>query len=118
MKSCLIVNTKCPFDGFFAQEAIDVALSFSSFDTKVSLLFIDDGTWQLTKNINGERIAKKNYTYMFQTLDLYDINNIYVDKNALKNRNLLVDNLIIKPTLVDFLQIKDLIASHDLVLNF
>jgi len=118
MKSALIIISNTPFGDCQSQEAIDIALAFSNFEKQVGLLFVDDGVWHLQKNLDAEKIFQKNYTDVYASLELYDINNIYAESNALQIRNIISDNLNIKPKILNYKEINTLIASYDALLNF
>ena len=60
----------------------------AAFDQDVSLAFMDDGVYQLKKGFNTKGIEVKNFQPTYRALDDYDINKLYVEKEALEARGL------------------------------
>jgi len=48
-KKFLYVNRKAPYGTIYALEALEVVLIGAAFEQDVSLAFVDDGVYQLTK---------------------------------------------------------------------
>ena len=62
----MYVNRKSPYGTIYALESLEVVLITAAFDQDVSLAFLDDGVFQLTKNQNTDGIGMKNFfTYIF-----------------------------------------------------
>lgn len=118
MKSYLFIHSKSPFSNIEAQENIDLSLGFSAFNEKIALFFIFDGVFQLVKDLNGEKIFRKNYNKIFKTLDLYEIKDIYVDINSLEKRSLTKEDLITEVKSINFKEMNKLFESYDYVINF
>ncbi len=96
IKKLMYVNRKAPYGTIYAWESLEVVLIGATFDQDVSLAFVDDGVYQLTKNqqtAKGEGIGMKNFSPTYKALGDYDINKIYVDKESLEERGLSIDNL-------------------------
>jgi tRNA 2-thiouridine synthesizing protein C len=49
VKKFLYVNRKAPYGTIYAWESLEVVLIGAAFDQEVSLMFLDDGVYQLTK---------------------------------------------------------------------
>jgi tRNA 2-thiouridine synthesizing protein C len=100
-KRILIVCRKAPYGNSLAREALDVALATSVFEQDLSLLFLDDGVWQLVPEQDSSAINSKNLSKPLSALPLYDINEIYIDSEALASRQLSADALVLptKPLL-------------------
>ena len=49
VKKFLYLNRKAPYGTIYAWESLEVVLIGAAFDQEVSLLFVDDGVYQLTK---------------------------------------------------------------------
>jgi len=65
----------------------------AAFDQDISLVFADDGVYQLTKNQDTDSIGMKNFSKTYTALGDYDIKKIYVEKESLEERGLSVDDL-------------------------
>jgi len=64
-----------------------------AFDQDVSLVFADDGVYQLTNNQSTDEIGMKNFSPTYSALGDYDINKIYIEKESLEERGLTLDDL-------------------------
>ncbi|HQU48176.1 MAG TPA: DsrE family protein, partial [Casimicrobiaceae bacterium] len=46
-KKFMFVNRSAPYGTIYALESLEVVLISAAFDQDVSLVFLDDGVWQL-----------------------------------------------------------------------
>ena len=60
----------------------------AAFDQEVSVMFIDDGVYQLVKGQDTSGIGMKNFSPTYRTLGDYEVKNIYVDRDSLAARGL------------------------------
>ena len=93
IKKFLYVNRKAPYGSIYALEALEVVLIGAAFDQDVSLAFLDDGVYQLTKGQETKGIGAKNFSPTYSALGDYDVNKIYVEKESLEERGLTLDDL-------------------------
>lgn len=114
---CLLINQNTPLDNYNAQEMLDLALALSTFDQTVQLLFIDCAVLQLLKQQHPNIGYRKDFIATFKALPMYDINNIYVDKDSLTQYQLNKDDLIIDVIVVDKEKIIKLMETVDILLN-
>ncbi len=117
-KTFLIVCRKAPFGTSFAREALDVALAGSAFAQEVTLLFIDDGIFQLKLGQNGKAINLKGAHAALPALEMYDITRVYVDKHSLDERGLSDSDLAIDTKLLDSKQVTSLLQQSDIIFSF
>jgi tRNA 2-thiouridine synthesizing protein C len=131
-KTFVYINRKSPYGSVYALESLEVVLIAAAFEQNVKLVFMDDGVFQLTKNQDPADIGMKNFSKTYGALGDYDVNQIYVDEQSLKERGLTLDDL--QPlvyededddwaekdsiTLVNREQLSDVIESADVLLNF
>ncbi|MBA6415912.1 sulfurtransferase complex subunit TusC [Colwellia sp. 6M3] len=87
-KTIAIINTQAPFSTAVGKEALDAALIFGSYEQATSLFFLGDGVFQVIGDQNASAIEIKDYLKTFSALEFYDIENIYVCKSSLQERNL------------------------------
>ncbi|MFT6247279.1 MAG: tRNA 2-thiouridine synthesizing protein C [Cognaticolwellia sp.] len=87
-KTIAIINTQAPFSTAVGKEALDAALIFGSYEQATSLFFLGDGVFQVIGDQNASTIEIKDYLKTFSALEFYDIENIYVCKTSLQERNL------------------------------
>ena len=93
VKRFLYVNRKAPYGTIYALESLEVVLIGAAFDQDVSLAFLDDGVFQLTKGQNTEAIGVKNFSPTFRALGDYEVTKLYVEMESLEERGLTEDDL-------------------------
>jgi tRNA 2-thiouridine synthesizing protein C len=94
VKKFLYLNRKAPYGTIYAWESLEVVLIGAAFDQEVSLVFLDDGVYQLTKGQDTTGIGMKNFSPTYRTLGDYEVKNIYVDRASLESRGLTQDDLV------------------------
>jgi len=87
------MNRKAPYGTIYALESLEVVLIAAAFDQDISLVFADDGVYQLTNNQDTDAIGMKNFSKTYTALGDYDIKKIYVEKESLEERGLTADDL-------------------------
>lgn len=132
VKKFLYVNRKAPYGTIYALESLEVVLIGAAFDQDVSLAFLDDGVFQLTRGQNTEAIGVKNFSPTFRALGDYDVTKLYVERESLEERGLSEgdlqeimyededDDWAEKPSvrIVSRVQLADIMANQDVVLSF
>ena len=93
-KKFMFVNRKAPYGSVYALESLEVVLISAAFDQDVSLAFLDDGVYQITKNQDTTGIGHKNFSATYRALGDYEINKLYVEKESLEERGLTIDDLL------------------------
>ena len=93
-KKFLFVNRKAPYGTIYAWESLEVILISAAFEQDVSLVFVDDGVFQIAKGQDTAELGIKNFSPTYNALGDYDINKIYVEKESLEARGLTVDDLL------------------------
>jgi tRNA 2-thiouridine synthesizing protein C len=94
VKKFLYLNRKAPYGTIYAWEALEVVLIGAAFDQEVSLMFLDDGVYELAKGQNTAGIGMKNFSPTYRTLGDYEVKYIYVDRDSLEARGLTADDLV------------------------
>jgi len=92
-KKFLYVNRKAPYGTIYALESLEVVLIGAAFEQDVSLAFLDDGVYELTKDQDTTGIGMKNFSPTYSALGDYDVQKIYVEKESLEERGLTLDDL-------------------------
>ena len=62
MKKFMFVNRKAPYGTIYALESLEVVLITATFDQDVSLVFLDDGVYELVKGQDTKGIGIKNHS--------------------------------------------------------
>jgi len=132
IKKFLYVNRRAPYGTIYALESLEVVLIGAAFDQDVSLAFLDDGVFQLTKGQDTGSIGIKNFSATFRALGDYEVTKLYVERESLAERGLSQDDLqeIMyededddweeKPSIrvVSRAEMADIMADQDVVLSF
>lgn len=94
IKKFMYLNRRAPYGTIYAWESLEVVLIGAAFDQEVSLLFVDDGVYQLVKGSDPSQAGMKNFTPTYRTLGDYGVRHMYVDAASLEARGLTPDDLI------------------------
>lgn len=117
-RKLLYVITKAPYSSTAGQEALDAALIGASFDADVGLLLLHDGVHQIRLGQGAEGVGLKPVTKAFAALADFEIERVYAHTTSLTARGLSAPELMIEVELLDDLQVRELIQSHDKVFTF
>ncbi len=93
VKKFMYMNRKSPYGTIYALESLEVVLIAAAFDQDVSLVFADDGVYQLMKGQDTDAIGMKNFSPTYSALGDYDIKKIYIEKESLDERGLTLNDL-------------------------
>lgn len=118
VKKFMYVNRKAPYGTIYALESLEVVLIAAAFDQDVTVVFMDDGVYQLAKGQQTKGIEMKNFSPTFRALDDYDIQKLYVDEKSMENRGLSTDDLIVPVEVKTSAEISALMEQQDIVLSF
>ncbi len=118
IKKFMFVNRKPPHGTIYALESLEVVLITAAFDQDVSLVFLDDGVFQLRKGQQTKGIETKNFSPTYRALDGYDIEKLYVEKESLDARGLTEDDLLVDVMVLDRKALGALMDEQDVVLSF
>ncbi len=118
VKKFLYVNRKAPYGTIYALESLEVVLIGAAFEQDVSLVFLDDGVYQLAKGQNTKAVEIKNFSPTFRALEDYDINKLYVEKESMQARGLTTDDLVVPVTELTAAEIAKLMEEQDVILSF
>ncbi len=117
-KSILIIIRKAPYSNSIAKGAIELALASSVFEQKLSLVFTGDGVWQLLAQQQTETLGDKNHGKLLSALPLYDLEPVFVDEQALNQRSIELEDLLLQPELINSKTIKKMMADADTIFCF
>ena len=118
IKKFMYVNRKAPHGTIYALESLEVVLIAAAFDQDVSLAFMDDAVYHLKKGCNTKGIEVKNFQPTYRALDDYDINKLYVEKEALEARGLTEEDMCVPVEVLTRAEIGKLMETQDIVLSF
>ncbi len=118
MKKFMFVNRKAPYGSIYALESLEVVLIAATFDQDVSLVFVDDGVYELVKGQDTAGIGIKNHSKTYRALEGYDVEKLYVERESMQARGLTEDDLIVPVELLSTAEMAALMAEQDVVLSF
>jgi tRNA 2-thiouridine synthesizing protein C len=118
IKKFMFVNRKAPYGTIYALESLEVVLITAAFDQDVSLVFLDDGVYQLKKGQQTKGIDNKNFSPAYRALEGYDIEKLYVEKESMEARGLSEADLLVDVTILSRAEMGELMNTQDVVLSF
>jgi len=118
VKKFMFVNRKAPYGTIYALESLEVVLISAAFDQDVSLVFMDDGVYQLKKGQDTKGIGMKNFSPTYRALEGYDVEKLYVEKESLESRGMTEADLIVPVEVLNKDEIASLMDEQDVILSF
>ena len=118
VKKFMFLNRKAPHGTVYALEGLEVVLITAAFDQDVSMVFTDDGVYQLLKGIDSKGIEVKDFSKTYRALEGYDIEKLYVDQASMDARGLTEDDLIVDVTVLSVSEMANLMDEQDVVISF
>ena len=118
VKKFAFINRKAPYGTIYALESLEVVLISAAFDQDVSLVFMDDGVYQLKKGQGTKAVGMKNFSPTYRALEGYDIEKLYVEKESLESRGLTEEDLIVDVEVLTAEEMATLMDEQDVVLSF
>ncbi len=116
-KTFLILSRQAPYGGYKAQQCLDIALASAVFEQDIIFAFLGDGVFQILANQNPNAIDCKPMGSALETLQLYGIEEVYVDLSSLEASHLTPSDLVIDAKLLDSEKLIQLISQADCVFN-
>jgi tRNA 2-thiouridine synthesizing protein C len=117
-KKFMFVNRTAPYGSVYALESLEVVLITAAFDQDVSLVFVDDGVWQLKRGQQTKGIETKNFSPAYRALEGYDVEKLYVERESLAARGLAESDLLVDVTVLSSQELGALMDEQDVVLSF
>ena len=118
VKKFMFINRKAPYGTVYALESLEVVLITAAFDQDVSLVFSDDGIYQIKKGQSTDGIGMKNFSPTYRALEGYDVEKLYVDKESMDERGLTADDLLVDVEIISRAEMADLMDDQDVVMSF
>ncbi|GAO36532.1 sulfur relay protein TusC/DsrF [Sulfuricella sp. T08] len=118
VKKFAFINRKAPYGTIYALESLEVVLISAAFDQDVSLVFVDDGVYQIKKGQGTKAVGMKNFSPAYRALEGYDIEKLYVEKESLESRGLTEDDLVVPVEVLTSEEMATLMDEQDVVMSF
>ena len=116
-KKLLFVIRHSPYGNLLARESVDAILAASVYEQALSVLFLDEGVFQLA----GEKtttLEQKNISRLVSAFPLYDINNIFVCQSSLTQRGLDINSLCLAVEPLNSGEVIYLMRRQDQLISF
>ena len=117
VKRFMFVNRRAPYGTVYAHESLELVLVAGAFEQDVSVVFVDDGVYQLKKGQDTKAIHMKNFSPTFRALEGYDVEKLYVERESLEARGLTADDLVVPVEVVSAGELREIMAKQDVVLH-
>jgi len=117
VKRFLYVNRKAPYGTIYALETLETVLIAAAFEQDVSVVFMDDGVFQLKKEQDTKELGMKNFSPTFRALEGYDVEKLYVEKESMDARGLTADDLVVPVEILTSTELQDLMDAQDVVIS-
>jgi tRNA 2-thiouridine synthesizing protein C len=118
VKKFMFLNRRAPYGTVYALEGLEVVLISAAFDQDVSLAFVDDGVFQLTKGQSTKGVEMKNFSPTYRALEGYDIEKLYVERESMEARGLSEDDLLVDVQVKSAAEMGALMNEQDIVISF
>jgi tRNA 2-thiouridine synthesizing protein C len=117
IKKYLFVLRKPAYCGLYIQETIDIILTTAAFDQQISLLFLDEAVFHLKTNQQPQLTEKKQVSALFNALEVFDINAIFLEAESLARYGLRPEDCGIPTKVISQADVADLIKHHNIVFS-
>lgn len=117
VKKFMFVNRRAPYGTIYALEGLEVVLISAAFDQDVSMVFLDDGVYELMKGQQTKGIQVKNFSPAYRALEGYDIEKLYVEQESLEARGLTADQLVVPVEVLSAAQMSELMEQQDVIIS-
>jgi tRNA 2-thiouridine synthesizing protein C len=116
-KKFLFILGTAPVSGVQVQETLDQILTTAAMEQSVSLLFLDDGVFQLVRNQQPLLAGRKDIALIYQALPIYDVEELWVEAESMQERGLVQDDLTLVLQPIPRAELGRFVAGHDLVVH-
>lgn len=117
MINVLVMSQCSPFDDLHIRDALDMTLIFAAVDQNISWLFSGTAVLALKKQQQPNMLGIKDFFKNIKTLEIYDVENIYVCEKSLLDYGLNKNDLLLDVQALNFDQQKALIKTQQHVVN-
>ncbi len=118
LRDLLVILRHAPHGSSWLKEGLDAALVAAAFGQSVSLLFMGEGVTALVPGQGAGPLAQKGTAATLEMLEMYDIETLLVDAQALSTLGLSADELMLDVTPLSAEALAETLSAHRLVLTF
>lgn len=117
-KQILLICRKSPYGSSIARDGLNIALAFAAFDLSITIIFTEDGVFQLLPDQSSKDIQCKSQEKILNAFPLYGIATIFIDQESLKSRSISPSQLNLEGTLASKETLANLIDQSEIIFNF
>jgi tRNA 2-thiouridine synthesizing protein C len=117
VKKFMFVNRRAPYGSIYALEGLETVLISAAFDQDVSMVFIDDGVYDLIKGQQTKAIEVKNFSPTYRALEGYDIEKLYVERESMAARGLTEESLVVPVEVLGAEELGELMEQQDVLIS-
>jgi len=128
-KKVMVTVRKAPHGSIYVQEGLEVMFIFATYDMDLSVVFLDDGVLALQPGQDTKGLGIKGFMASLGALVDWEVTNVYVDRQSLKERNIAEDGIIsigknedtdepIRPQVLDGAEIAAMMAQQHSIVSF
>ncbi len=117
-KNILIIIRQAPYSSLLPSAALDFLLTAAAFEQTLTLIFMGEGVLHLLDSQNSTGSGMKNISKALSSLSLYEVDQVFMEEEALTRRKLQNKNLVMEIDELSLSQIAEVIEQADQVFNF
>lgn len=117
-RDLLVILRHGPHGSSWLREGLDAALVAAAFGQSVSLLFMGEGAAALVPGQQPGPLGQKGTAATLEMLEMYDIETLLVEAQALSRLGLAADDLMLEVEAVSAGALSGVLSAHRLVLTF
>jgi len=118
VKRFMYVSRRAPHGTIYALECLETVLVAAAFDQDISMVFLDDGVYQLKSDQDTGGIGTKNFSRAFRALKDHGVEKIFAEKESLETRGLDAGDLLLPAQIVTATELREIMALQDVVIGF
>ncbi len=117
-KKILVLMRKAPYGTFYSYEGLQTILIMGAYEIDVSIAFVDDGVYVITKGQDTEALGVRQVARTFPALPDFNVETFYIHKESLEERGLTLDDLVIQPEVLDTAGMARVLEDQGVILPF
>lgn len=117
VKKFMFVNRKAPYGTIYALEILEAVLISAAFEQDTSVVFMDDGVFQIAKGQDTKEINVKNFSPTYRALEGYDVKKLYVEKESMEARGLRPGDLVVPVEVLSKAALARLMDEQDVIIT-
>jgi tRNA 2-thiouridine synthesizing protein C len=113
-----VLMRKAPYGSVYTAEGFRTIMGIAVFEMDIDVVFLDDGVYALAKGQNPEKLDMKPLGDGFPMLGDFGVSKFYVHDEALAERGLAADDLVVPAKVVGSTEIAKILEEAGKVLPF